>query len=79
VSSVEGLGFLWNMVGMMVGTLVQVWLGPSEPEVIAGMLAARERQAAGPKAPPHGLYLQWIKLKDPSEWPQSGAVERVEE
>jgi hypothetical protein len=28
------------------------------------MLAAKDRQSAGPTAPPHGLYLQWIKARD---------------
>jgi tRNA U38,U39,U40 pseudouridine synthase TruA len=33
------------------------------PDVIAGMLAARDREAAGPTAPAHGLYLQWIRFR----------------
>ena len=61
VIAVEGSGFLWNMVRIMVGTLVQVGLGKVDPDAIPGILAARDRQAAGPTAPPHGLYLQWIR------------------
>ena len=63
VIGVEGTGFLWNMVRIMVGTLVEVGLGRTAPDAIAGMLAARDRRAAGPTAPPHGLYLQWIKTR----------------
>src|SRR3954453_4234480 len=60
---VEGNGFLWHMVRIMVGTLVEVGLGRFAPDDIAGMLAARDRRAAGSTAPPHGLYLQWIQTR----------------
>jgi tRNA pseudouridine38-40 synthase len=63
VIGVEGNGFLWNMVRIMVGTLVEVGMGRHEPDTIGDMLAARDRKAAGPTAPPHGLYLQWIRMK----------------
>jgi tRNA pseudouridine38-40 synthase len=66
VVGVEGTGFLWNMVRIMVGTLVQVGTGNIPPEQIQAMIAARDRQAAGPTAPPHGLYLQWIKFRPQS-------------
>jgi tRNA pseudouridine38-40 synthase len=61
VIGIEGSGFLWNMVRIIVGTLVEVGLGRYSPDDIPKMLAARNRQAAGSTAPPHGLYLQWIK------------------
>lgn len=61
VIGVEGSGFLWNMVRIIVGTLVQVGLGRIRPEQIPEILAAKDRTAAGPTAPPHGLYLQWIR------------------
>jgi tRNA pseudouridine38-40 synthase len=60
VIGIEGSGFLWNMVRIMVGTLVEVGLGRHAPDDIPRMLEARNREAAGPTAPPHGLYLQWI-------------------
>jgi tRNA pseudouridine38-40 synthase len=63
VIGIEGSGFLWNMVRIMVGTLVEVGLGLFKPEDIPRMLAARDRRAAGSTAPPQGLYLQWIKMK----------------
>jgi tRNA pseudouridine38-40 synthase len=67
VIGVEGSGFLWNMVRIMVGTLVEVGLGRFTPDDVPKMIAARDRRAAGATAPPHGLYLQWIKTKDPEE------------
>jgi tRNA pseudouridine38-40 synthase len=63
VVGIEGTGFLWNMVRIMVGTLVDVGLGRHEPGDISTMLAARDRRAAGYTAPPHGLYLQWVKTR----------------
>lgn len=64
VIGIEGTGFLWNMVRIMVGTLVEVGLGRHRPESIEEMLAAKDRQAAGSTAPPQGLYLQWIKTAE---------------
>jgi tRNA pseudouridine38-40 synthase len=69
VIGVEGSGFLWNMVRIMVGTLVEVGLGRYAPGDIPRMLAARDRQAAGATAPPHGLYLQWIRFAPASPPP----------
>ena len=64
VIGIEGTGFLWNMVRIIVGTLVEAGLGRSTPADVAEMLAARDRRCAGPTAPPHGLYLQWIRTKE---------------
>ena len=50
-------GFLYNMVRNLVGTLLQVGRGHWGPEVIPEILAAKDRRAAGPKAPPEGLTL----------------------
>jgi len=63
VVGVEGSGFLWNMIRIMVGTLVQVGLGRYRAEEITDMINARDREAAGPTAPPHGLFLQWIQMR----------------
>ncbi len=57
----EGDGFLYNMVRNIVGTLVEVGVGRWQPEKIPEILAARDRTAAGPIAPPNGLCLMWIK------------------
>jgi tRNA pseudouridine38-40 synthase len=61
VIGVEGNGFLWNMVRIIVGTLVEVGLGQYRPQDVVAMLAARDRRSAGSTAPPDGLYLQWVK------------------
>lgn len=66
VVGVEGTGFLWHMVRIMVGTLVYVGQGRISPDEIPQMLAARQRTAAGPTAPPLGLYLQWIRFREPA-------------
>ena len=62
---VEGNGFLHNMVRIIVGSLVLVGCGRRQPGWMAEALAARDRPAAGPTAPPQGLVLLSITL-DPS-------------
>jgi tRNA pseudouridine38-40 synthase len=62
VIGIEGNGFLWNMVRIMAGTLVEVGLEKYLPEDIPRMLAARDRTVGGSTAPPQGLWLQWIKM-----------------
>ncbi len=61
VITVEGNGFLWNMVRIIAGTLLEVGRGRFEPEHIDEILRTAERQLAGPTLPPHGLCLEWIK------------------
>src|SRR4051812_28772758 len=63
VIGIEGGGFLWNQIRIMVGTLVEIGMGKYPPERIGEMLAALDRRAAGPTAPPQGLYLQWVKSR----------------
>jgi tRNA pseudouridine38-40 synthase len=57
------------MIRIMVGTMVEIGMGRYPAESISEMLAAKDREAAGPTAPPHGLYLQWIKATDASPPP----------
>jgi len=71
IVAVHGSGFLWNMVRIIVGTLVEVGLGRYAPTDIAEMLCAKDRRAAGPTAPPHGLYLHWIHTADSIPTPPS--------
>lgn len=50
-------GFLYNMVRAIAGTLVYVGIGKIPPDGIPPILASRDRLAAGPTAPPMGLYM----------------------
>jgi tRNA pseudouridine38-40 synthase len=59
--TVEGSGFLWNMVRIIAGTLVEVGRGRFEAEHIDEILRTADRQLAGPTLPPQGLCLEWIK------------------
>ena len=52
--------FLHNQVRSMVGTLERVGAGAWPPERVAEALAARDRAACGPVAPPQGLYLTGV-------------------
>lgn len=54
---VSGTGFLYNMVRIIAGTLLEVGQGKREPEEIPEILAACDRAAAGPTAPACGLTL----------------------
>lgn len=58
---VVGSGFLYNMVRILAGTLLQVGMGERAPEDVAQILHARDRAAAGPTAPAHGLTLVGIE------------------
>jgi tRNA pseudouridine38-40 synthase len=57
---IEGSGFLYNMVRIIAGTLLEVGLNRREPEELAGIVAARDRDAAGKTAAAHGLYLEKV-------------------
>lgn len=50
-------GFLYNMVRNMVGTLVEAGRGKLNPADMPRIIEARDRAAAGPTAPAHGLFL----------------------
>jgi len=53
-------GFLYNMVRIIVGTLVEVAYGRFSPSDIEGMIAACDRRLAGMTAPAEGLYLNKV-------------------
>lgn len=61
VYSIEATAFLRHMVRNIVGTLVEVGRGLREPQSFGELLEARDRNKAGPTAPPHGLYLVEVK------------------
>jgi len=61
---VTGDGFLYNMVRIIVGTLVQVGLGKISPNQIPGIIQSKDRSKAGQTAPPQGLYLVQVHYED---------------
>lgn len=58
---VEGNGFLYNMVRIIAGTLIEVGIGSYPPERVREMLEAKDRIRCGPKAPACGLTLVGIR------------------
>lgn len=56
-----GNGFLYNMVRILAGTLMEAGQGKRTPQSMAEVLAARNRSAAGPTAPACGLTLVKIE------------------
>ena len=57
VIRVCGNGFLYNMVRIIAGTLMEIGQGKKVPEDILSIIEAKDRAAAGPTAPAHGLTL----------------------
>lgn len=60
IISVTGDGFLYNMVRIIAGTLQKVGSGRINPEEMKTIIEAMDRNAAGPTAPPQGLFLKEI-------------------
>ena len=58
--TIEADGFLYNMVRIIVGTLIQTAQGKISPGQIPEILEALDRKKAGPTAPPDGLYLNRV-------------------
>ncbi len=54
---VNGNGFLYNMVRIIVGTLLEVGRGSIQPEMVKEILEKKDRKFAGPTAPANGLIL----------------------
>ncbi len=54
---IAGNGFLYNMVRIITGTLVEVGIGKLKAEDIEGIIKSKDRRQAGKTAPAHGLYL----------------------
>lgn len=53
-------GFLYNMVRIMTGTLVDVGKGRFSPDDVSAMISSLDRARAGMTAPAHGLYLNKV-------------------
>lgn len=61
---ISGEGFLYNMVRIITGTLVEIGLGLRGPEAMRDIMEAGDRRLAGHTAPPGGLYLKEIYFDD---------------
>lgn len=61
VIRVSGSGFLYNMVRIIAGTLMEVGRGKIDADAIPAILAGKDRVNAGPTLPPQGLRLEWIR------------------
>jgi tRNA pseudouridine38-40 synthase len=57
---VTGDGFLYNMVRIIAGTMIEVGLGRLSKEEVASAVEKADRRLAGPTAPASGLYLQKV-------------------
>jgi tRNA pseudouridine38-40 synthase len=68
---IRGDRFLYNMVRIIVGTLVDVGRGRERPGAFVRAFESKERTDLGMTAPPDGLYLDRVELADwgRSEWP----------
>ena len=53
-------GFLYNMVRIMAGTLLDVGTGRKTPDNITKIITNKNRGSAGITAPPHGLFLNHV-------------------
>lgn len=58
---IRGNGFLYNMVRIIAGTLLEVGRGNLEVSQIADIIASKDRANAGPTAPAKGLKLMQIE------------------
>ncbi len=75
--SVTGNGFLYNMVRIIAGTLIMIGRGKGEPADIKVMLEKKDRSAAGPTAPPEGLFLMKYVFVDGIPKPDDGDPDRT--
>lgn len=57
IIEITGDGFLYNMVRIITGTLVEVGLGKRQADHVRDIVASLDRKQAGHTAPPEGLYL----------------------
>ncbi len=64
IFSVAADGFLYNMVRIMVGTLLDMATGRIAYDAIPAILASCDREQAGTTAPAHGLYLQEVYYEE---------------
>lgn len=61
VVRVSGSGFLYNMVRIIAGTLMEIGRGRIDASAVPRILTSLDRRQAGPTLPPQGLRLEWIR------------------
>jgi len=61
--TIAGNGFLYHMVRIIVGTLLEVGRGRLPVEITARALERGDRDELGPTAPPHGLWLERVSFE----------------
>lgn len=59
----RGDGFLYKMIRILVGTLLKIGNGRIAADSLPAIIAAKDRNAAGPTAHPEGLYLKEVKYE----------------
>lgn len=64
---IEGNGFLYNMVRIIAGTLIEIGMGEYDSKYIEEILAGRNRELAGKTAPARGLRLVEIQFEEMDE------------
>lgn len=60
----QGNGFLYNMVRILVGTLLQIGDGLKPINELERLIQLKDRKEAGPTAPPQGLYMVKVYYED---------------
>ena len=63
IIKLTGNGFLYNMVRIIAGTLVDVGLEKIQPEELENIINSKNRQKAGKTLPPQGLFLASVEYK----------------
>jgi tRNA pseudouridine38-40 synthase len=58
IYTVQGSGFLYNMVRIIIGTLIEIGMGKIPKDAIPSIIKGKDRRKAGRTAPPQGLYLK---------------------
>ncbi len=76
---VSARSFLHNQVRSMVGTLKKVGEGKWLPDAVGAALAARDRKACGPVAPPGGLYLVRVDYRAAASEPEQAVDDLAED